>query len=71
MALDQSPSDDEYKWINVQGVQSIVWLFRNKSRGKKGSIRQKALKDNLGKVHTDTVMLDIVSRVPTIITAMP
>ena len=62
MARDQSPSDDEHKWKNIQGVQSIEWLFRNKSSGKKESIRRQALKDNLGKVHTDTVMLDTVSK---------
>ena len=49
---------DEYKWMNVQGVQSIVWLFTSNARSKKETVRRQQLKDKVGKIHVDTVMLD-------------
>lgn len=56
---------EEYKWANVQGVKAIVWMFTNKKGGKlsnKEVIRRQQLKQKVGRVHLDTVMLDTKSK---------
>ena len=58
MAGKMSNVQDEHKWLNVQGVPSIIWLFKSSKLTKKETLRRQSLKQKLGLVHTDTVMLD-------------
>ena len=49
----------DYKWLKVQGTQCVVWQFDTKLKNpKKESERRKNIKDKVGKLHTETVMLD-------------
>lgn len=52
---------NEHKWINVQDVQCVVWMFPSGKAPKQEASRRQNLKDKLGKLHPDTVMLDTKS----------
>ena len=50
---------DEHKWLTVRGTRCIVSQFLHLAKTqKKENDRRRAIKDKLGKVHKDIIMLD-------------